>query len=195
MQYRLQFLETILPDRFAHKRQINSMIHCPQDIRPTRTKQGINSLNPIRALILLGPILMLCACEPRLATHGFMPRDELVKQLSPGEQTKDMVAKLMGTPSSIGTFDDRTWYYITQRTKNQAFFKPLLTDQQILALEFDEQEVLQSIKQHGIEEARLIEPLADKTPTIGRKLTLMQQLFGNLGRFRAGDEQTGTPGR
>ena len=194
MQYRLQFLEASLQRRFAHKRQINPMIHCPQETRPTRTKRGTNILSQIVALIVLGPILILCACEQRLTTHGFMPRDELIKQLSPGEQTKDMVSKLMGTPSSIGTFDDRVWYYITQRTKNQAFFKPVLTGQQILALEFDEQEVLQSIKQYGIEEARLIEPLADKTPTVGRKLTLMQQLFGNLGRFRAGDEETGTRG-
>ena len=104
-----------------------------------------------------------------------------------------MVRKLMGTPSSIGTFDDRIWYYITQQTKKQAFFKPLLTDQHILALEFDEQDVLQIIEQYGIEEARLIEPLADKTPTVGRKLTLMQQLFGNLGRFGSGEEQAGTP--
>ena len=123
-----------------------------------------------------------------------MPRDELVKQLSPGEQTKDTVRKLIGTPSSIGTFDDRVWYYITQRTKNQAFFKPLLTDQKILALEFDEQEVLKSIKQYGIKEARLIEPHAEKTPTVGRKLTLIQQLFGNLGRFSSKDEQGATPG-
>lgn len=138
---------------------------------------------------------MLCACEPRVTTHGFMPREQLVKQLSPGEQTKDMVRRIMGTPSSIGTFDHRVWYYITQQTKNQAFFKPLLTDQQILALEFDEQEVLQSIKRYGLEEAHLIEPLPGKTPTVGRKLTLMQQLFGNLGRFRSGDEQAANPGR
>ncbi len=155
----------------------------------------MKSLAPIRTLILLGHMLILCACEPRITTHGFMPRDELVTQLSPGEQTKDTVRKLIGTPSSIGTFDDRVWYYITQRTKNQAFFKPLLTDQQILALEFDEQEVLKSIKQYGIKEARLIEPLTEKTPTVGRKLTLIQQLFGNLGRFRSGDEQEAAPGR
>ena len=36
------------------------------------------------AAILLLPLLALssAACSPRVATHGFMPRDELINQLS-----------------------------------------------------------------------------------------------------------------
>ena len=170
------------------------MRHCPQDKQLTKANRGSNSLASIFPLLLLVPILIFYGCEPRLTTHGFMPRDELVNQLSPGDQNKHTISKLMGTPSSMGTFDDNVWYYITQRTENQAFFKPLLTDQQVLALEFDDQEVLQSVKRYGIEEARLIEPLPGKTPTVGRELTIMQQLFGNLGRFSAGDEEANTPG-
>ena len=119
-----------------------------------------------------------------------MPREELVNQLSPGGQDKRLVSQVMGTPSSIGSFDDNVWYYITQRTKKKAFFKPQLMEQQVLVLLFDEKEILQSIEKYNLEEAQLVEPLDDKTPTVGRKLTILQQLFGNLGRFSSGGAAT-----
>ena len=143
----------------------------------------------VMALLCLGITIIFCACEPRIATHGFMPREELVSQLSPGEQDKRLVSQVMGTPSSIGSFDDNVWYYITQRTEKQAFFKPQVIEQQVLVLFFDEKEILQSIEKYNLEEAQLIEPLDDKTPTVGRKLTILQQLFGNLGRFRHDGEE------
>jgi len=144
------------------------------------------------AVIVLLPVLALSssACAPRVATHGFMPRDELINQLSPGQQDKGMVQQLMGSPSSIGTFDEDTWYYITQRTENKSFFRPMIIDQTVLALVFDDQDVLQSIVKYGLEEAQLIEPLEKKTPTVGRKLTILQQLFGNFGRFSDPNESS-----
>ena len=144
------------------------------------------------AAILLLPLLALssAACSPRVATHGFMPRDELINQLSPGQQDKDMVQRLMGSPSSIGTFDEDTWYYISQRTENKSFFRPLIIDQTVLALIFDEQNMLQSIAKYGLEEAQLIEPLEKTTPTVGLKLTILQQLFGNFGRFSDPNESS-----
>ena len=151
---------------------------------------GFRHPSGFMALLCLGITIIFCACEARVATHGFMPREELVNQLSPGEQDKRLVSQVMGTPSSIGSFDDNVWYYITQRTKQQAFFKPQLIEQQVLVLLFDEKEVLQSIEKYNLEEARLIEPLDDKTPTVGRKLTILQQLFGNLGRFSGGSSAT-----
>ena len=151
---------------------------------------GFRHPSGFMALLCLGITIIFCACEARVATHGFMPREELVNQLSPGGQDKRLVSQVMGTPSSIGSFDDNVWYYITQRTKKKAFFKPQLMEQQVLVLLFDEKEVLQSIEKYNLEEAQLIEPLDDKTPTVGRKLTILQQLFGNLGRFSGGGADT-----
>ena len=167
------------------------MIHCLQHNQLTQSTRGSWCSNRAHALLFLMSVLILCACQPRIVTHGFMPRDELIEQLSPGDQDKHMVSQLMGTPSSLGLFDDDVWYYVTQRTENMGFLKPLLTDQQVLALEFDEQGILQSIERYGLEEAQLIEPLDGKTPTVGRKLTILQQLFGNFGRFTDDDGGVG----
>ena len=139
-------------------------------------------------------LLLISACSPRIATHGFMPRSELVSQLAPGTQDKATVQQLMGTPSSIGVFDDNTWYYITQRTENKSFFRPDIIVQTVLALVFDENDMLKSVDKYGLEEARYVEPLDEKTPTVGRKLTILQQLFGNFGRFSREGEPGSQPG-
>ena len=167
------------------------MTHCSPHNQLTKSTGRSHCSNRTHALLCFVPVLILWACEPRIVTHGFMPRDELIEQLSPGDQDKRMVSQLMGTPSSVGIFDDDVWYYVTQRTENKGFLKPLLMDQQVLALEFDEQEILQSIERYGLEDAQLIEPLDGKTPTVGRKLTILQQLFGNFGRFSDDDGGAG----
>jgi len=128
-------------------------------------------------------LLCLAACQPRITTHGFMPRNDLTAKLQPGKQNQNQVADILGSPTIIATFDQNIWYYITQTTENESFFKPELIDQQILALTFDETGLLTSLETKSIVDARRIEPHSGKTPTVGRKLSIFQQVFGNFGRF------------
>jgi hypothetical protein len=92
--------------------------------------------------------------------------------------------------STISTFDDRTWYYISKRTETTAFFDPDVTDQEVLAINFDESGVVQNMRVYGQEDGRTIAYVDRTTPTEGNELTLIQQLLGNLGRFNPeGDER------
>tara|TARA_B100000029_G_C17594694_1_gene963691 strand:+ start:2378 stop:2740 length:363 start_codon:yes stop_codon:yes gene_type:complete len=112
-----------------------------------------------------------------------MPRTDLIERLQLGEQSKNEIAVLLGSPTIIGTFDQDIWYYVTQTTENKFFFKPEIIDQEILALTFNEAGVLVSLEEKSMLDAIRIEPNAQQTPTVGRKLSLLQQLFGNFGRF------------
>ena len=134
-------------------------------------------------------LLCLAACQPRITTHGFMPRNDLTEKLQPGKQDKGQVAGILGSPTVLAVFDENVWYYITQTTENKSFFKPELIDQQILALTFDETGLLKSLETKSITDAKRIEPHSGKTPTVGRKLSFFQQLFGNFGRFGNPAEQ------
>ncbi|MDP6515023.1 MAG: outer membrane protein assembly factor BamE [Alphaproteobacteria bacterium] len=140
----------------------------------------------VRAIVVPCMIVALSglpACTPRVDTHGFMPRPEFIEQLEPGKQNRDAVVRLMGSPSSISTFDSSTWYYITQRTKNFAFFKPEVVDQNILVIAFDEQGLLSDIRRYTLEDGLIVDPATHITPTAGKEMTFIQQLFGNIGRF------------
>ena len=136
---------------------------------------------PLRLLPLLA--LALIACEPRLDTHGFMPNSELVSQIQTGEQDKFEVVEVLGSPSSMATFDDDIWYYITQQSRIFAFFKPEIVDQQVLVVRFDEANVVSEINRYTIEDGLIVDPVTRETPTAGKELSILQQLFGNIGRF------------
>ncbi|HEV8262594.1 MAG TPA: outer membrane protein assembly factor BamE, partial [Burkholderiales bacterium] len=79
-----------------------------------------------RHTLLIGVGLALAltaaACTPRIDQRGNKPDEEQVVQINPGVDDKNRVAELIGTPSAISTFNDRTWYYISKRTETTAFF-------------------------------------------------------------------------
>ena len=83
----------------------------------------------------------------------------------------------------MATFDDDIWYYITQRSRTFAFFKPEIIDQQVLVVRFDEADVVSEINRYTIEDGLIVDPVTRETPTAGKELSVLQQLFGNIGRF------------
>jgi outer membrane protein assembly factor BamE (lipoprotein component of BamABCDE complex) len=133
----------------------------------------------------------LAACSPRIDQRGNLLDPDSVLTIQPGVQTKDQVAELLGTPSTVGTFDDKSWYYISKRTETTAFFAPDITDQQVVVVKFDDLDVVRKVQFYGMNDAYEIEPVDRVTPTYGQKLTILQQLFGNIGRFTKGENSSG----
>ncbi|MGH6892981.1 MAG: outer membrane protein assembly factor BamE [Dongiaceae bacterium] len=128
-------------------------------------------------------------CAPRIDQRGNKPDDDQVVQINPGVDDKTRVAELIGTPSAISTFDDRTWYYISRRTETTGFLDPNVTDQQVLAISFDDSGIVDNMRIYGQEDGRTIAYVDRVTPTEGNELTFIQQLLGNLGRFNpSGDD-------
>jgi outer membrane protein assembly factor BamE (lipoprotein component of BamABCDE complex) len=127
--------------------------------------------------------LVAGACTARIDQRGNKPDEDQVVLINPGVDDKNRVAELIGTPSSISTFNDRTWYYISKRTETLAFFDPEVVDQEVLAISFDDNGVVDNMRIYGPEDGRTIAYVDRATPTEGNELTLMQQLLGNLGRF------------
>lgn len=130
--------------------------------------------------LMLG--LTLAACTPTVAKRGNTIDDDQLNQIKVGESSREDVAKILGTPTQMATFDDKTWYYIGQRTEQEAFFDPELKEQKIVTVEFTPEGKVASVNKNGSELARAIDPVDRRTPTYGKELTLMQQLLGNLGR-------------
>jgi outer membrane protein assembly factor BamE (lipoprotein component of BamABCDE complex) len=137
--------------------------------------------------LLLASAAALAACSPRIDQRGNLLDPDAVLAVQPGIQNKDQVAQLLGTPSTIATFDDKTWYYVSKRTETTAFFTPDITDQQVLVVKFDDANVVEKVHLYGMDDAYEIEPVDRTTPTYGQKLTILHQLFGNIARFTKGE--------
>jgi outer membrane protein assembly factor BamE (lipoprotein component of BamABCDE complex) len=131
----------------------------------------------------LATALVLGACSPRVAVRGNLPRDEQLAKITVGEQNRNEVAEILGTPSTLGTFDDKVWYYISRKTEKFAFLEETIVDQQVIAIYFDDKNVVQAIYRYDKDDLRQVGMVDRTTPTAGKELSVLEQLIGNLGRF------------
>lgn len=125
----------------------------------------------------------LVACSGDVKRHGHVLRNPVVTDLEPGVQTRQGVLQLLGSPSSTAPFDDDTWYYIAERTRQVAFLRPQEMDRQILVVRFDGQGVLESLGVLTGEDGNEVVLVNRETPTAGHRMTVLEQIIGNVGRF------------
>ena len=138
-----------------------------------------SSIGAVAALALLAGA---AACAPTVDRHGFVADSVDALEVKAGVDTKATVLSRLGTPSTTGSFDQEAWYYIASAQSRIAFFDPKTTDRQVVAIRFGADDVVASVEKYGLEKGRVIAYNDDKTPTRGRELGLIEQLFGNIGR-------------
>lgn len=125
----------------------------------------------------------LGACSPMIHTDGQIPDPVKLASIEPGVQTQDEVKKLLGTPSTVGTFDANTWYYISKRTTTTAFLEPDVLEQRVVVVNFDDAGIVRGVRIYGLDQANSVAPVGRATPTKGKELTILDQMVGNLNRY------------
>ncbi len=136
-----------------------------------------------RRLIAASVLVMagLAACAPIRDVRGYVPDEEKVASVRVGGDTRDSVQEKLGTPSSTAAFGDPTWYYISTEQERYAFFQPEVTKRQILAIEFNDDGKVGDIRTYGIEDGQVIALVDRETPSRGKEMSFLQQVFGNMG--------------
>lgn len=146
--------------------------------------------SPRRAWItILALLLTAGACSPTVSTHGHRIDEDILAQIEPGQTSRDQVESLLGSPSSRSTFDDGSWYYVSQRTERKSFYQENLVDQQVVTITFDPSGVVEAVDRNALDDARQIQPVERETPTEGNELSLLEQFIGNVGRFNLPETQ------
>ena len=133
------------------------------------------------AALALVTALGVASCAPEVNLRGHVPNPESLALIKPGQQTRDQVLDMLGSPTAIGTFEDTRWYYITRKTEQLAFYEPDLIEATIVLVEFDQAGFVKQVAHLSNAEARDIDPVSRTTPTKGREMGFIQQLLGNLG--------------
>ena len=140
------------------------------------------------ALALCASCLALVACGTAVQVRGNIPEPEDVAVIEPGVHSRQDIVDLLGSPSTVSTFQDRKWYYIGQKTQQNAFSRPEVLDRTVLVITFDDAGYVDQTINYTLADGHQIEPVARITPTEGKELTLLQQFFGNIGRFSEPDQ-------
>jgi outer membrane protein assembly factor BamE (lipoprotein component of BamABCDE complex) len=153
---------------------------------------GDESISVRHVLVLLTSVAALASCAPSVEQRGNLPAAEKLSEIHAGSTTKDEVVKILGTPSSVSVFNnDKSWYYISRRTAQTAFFEPAVLDQQVYIVRFDDQGVVKTVDHKVFDDGKEITPVARATPAPGRELSFLEQLIGNLGKFNGSSGSAG----
>ena len=134
--------------------------------------------------------LLLAACGSPVQVRGQIPDTDSIEAIKAGVQRREDVRELLGTPSTISTFEDQKWYYIGQKSIDYTFKKTKVLERSVLVVSFDGTGRVDEKAFYTLADGWEIDPVARITPTEGREMTIMQQLLGNLGRLPS---STGTP--
>ncbi len=124
------------------------------------------------------------ACESDIAARGNIPKPEKLAEITPGA-TRDQVLQAIGSPTSMGTFDNKTWYYVGQLTEDYAFYSTKVIDRKVVAITFDDSGRVAEVKNLTKEDSQDVQMVSRTTPTVGRDISLWNQIFSNLGRGAA----------
>ncbi len=124
--------------------------------------------------------LLVAACEPTVAERGNLVDPDRLAKVHIGS-TKDEVTAALGSPTTMGTFDHDYWFYMGQRTEQESFFDPVVTERRIVAISFDTDDKVEQIKQYGLNDAETVNVDPSVTPVQGHQTTLAEELFGQGG--------------
>ena len=111
-----------------------------------------------------------------------MPAEERIAQVQVGKSQEE-VRNILGSPSTVVSFDRNTWIYMSSDVERVAFFAPEEVDRDILTIRFNDEgkvsEVSRLNKAHGQEVA----VNEDKTEALGQEQGFFRKFFGGVGQY------------
>jgi len=138
---------------------------------------------------------LLMGCTPVVSQRGYLPDLDAESGISVGADTKTTIGAKLGDPSLEATFNNDAWYYISSVEKQVAFFTPTIQSRSILAVYFDKDGKVTDLKHYGLEDGHVVAFESRTTPTRGREMTFLQQLFNATPNASGGmNQQEQNPG-
>lgn len=134
--------------------------------------------------LAFGVLAVLPGCASRVRHHGYVISQNALSQVPVGS-SQEQVLLVLGTPSTSSTVGGETFYYISYKIEERAFFAPEVTDRRVLAIHFDQDRQVQRIAEYGLEDGRVVDLVTRTTPSGGQQVNFIRQLLGNVGQGTA----------
>ena len=113
--------------------------------------------------------------------RGYLLDEAILAQVKPG-MSAEQVLKTLGSPSTVSTVGNKSWYYISQTTSRPLQFMPeKLVDQKVTAVYFNKGLKVERVALYGIQDGKIFDFISRTTPAGGGEQNFVGQLFRGLG--------------
>ncbi|TDR94108.1 outer membrane protein assembly factor BamE [Enterovirga rhinocerotis] len=144
--------------------------------------QGFPSFARLAAAALIGLSVSGCMIGEDLH-RGYVIDERAVAQVKPGTSAED-VLRILGTPSTVSTVGNRSWYYISQTaTRRLQFMGESVTDQRVMAVYFNQGMRVERVALYGLQDGVVFDFISRKTESGGQEANFVAQLFRGLGKW------------
>lgn len=150
-------------------------------------------VQPFARLALLGLVAAgLSACIGEELRHGYQIDPAALAAVRPG-MSADQVLQTLGTPSTVSTVGNKSWYYISQNTRRTVMFMgESIQDQKVTAVYFTPAFKVERVALYGLQDGRIFDFIERTTPTSGQDRAFLSQLFRGLTRYDPFGSGSGT---
>lgn len=125
--------------------------------------------------------LSLAGCIGEEFQRGYLLDERAVYQVKPG-MNADQVLQTLGTPSTVSTVGNKSWYYISQVSRRPvAFMSERVVDQRVTAVYFDKNLKVERVALYGVQDGKVFDFISRTTPASGTEQSFVTQLFRGLG--------------
>lgn len=136
-----------------------------------------------KAVVALLTAVLLAGCAVDVDQRGHIINSEDLEYIRIGTTSKSDLINLIGSPTVVPLARGDSWYYVGSSVERFAFYKPAITERQIVAFSFDQNEAVAGMEIYSLEDGREIAFIEKATPSRGRNLGIIEEIFGNIGRF------------
>ncbi len=146
---------------------------------------GNRGLKLRSAGMILALSALVAGCTSIKDHRGYIVDQTLVDAVQPGVDNRESVEKTLGRPTFESQFGTKDWYYVSQVVETPPLRRARTGSQVVLRIQFDAKGNVVDIQRRGMEQVARVMPNGDKTPTLGRERSLLEDLFGNIGQVGA----------
>ncbi len=108
---------------------------------------------------------------------GYLIDKKAVAQVKNG-MSADQVLQILGTPSTVSTVGNQSWYYISQVTRRRfQFMGQSVVDQRVTAVYFNRGLRVERVALYGIEDGKIFDFISRTTPAAGAEQSFLGQVF------------------
>lgn len=144
--------------------------------------QGLRTFGRVARIGLVALALTGCTMGEELQ-RGYVIDERAVAQVKPGTGP-EQVLQLLGTPSTVSTVGNKSWYYISQTSRRPLqFMAESVTDQRVTAVYFNAGFKVERIALYGIQDGKVFDFISRRTEAGGADANFVAQLFRGLGTF------------
>ncbi|GJE59417.1 outer membrane protein assembly factor BamE [Methylobacterium trifolii] len=154
------------------------------------SRRLVSSFARLALLGLVGTGLSGCIGEE--LRHGYQIDQAALATVKPG-MSAEQVLQTLGTPSTVSTVGNKSWYYISQNTSRTVLFLgEQVEDQKVTAVYFNAGFKVERVALYGLQDGRVFDFIQRTTPTSGQDRAFISQLFRGLTRYEPFGSGRGT---